>query len=283
MSWKLRLTAGLAALGLAALAHAAPFAMVTEVKGDPTATLEGKSRKLTLLAFIQGPEEVSVAPKGRLVVTYFASGMQYSVDGPAKLVLAATEPQVLEGAAQRRKISPDKWIGEGGLSTDQWRRLSQATSVMRDVTASFAVVSPNNSVVLAPAPLFEWTPAANVRRYKLVIYGPQSQVLYEEVTTGTALRPAPSLQLQAGVKYRWKVDQLGVAQPRSASGVFSVASDAERARAMAGKPDEPPNLASRLYYATMLEAEGYENDAREEWKALIKDFPEVQEARRKPL
>jgi hypothetical protein len=33
----------------------------------------------------------------------------------------------------------------------------------------------------------------------------------------------------------------------------------------------------------MLEAEGYENDAREEWKALIKDFPEVQEARRRSL
>jgi hypothetical protein len=281
MSWKC-LIAALVSIGFAALAHASPFAMVTEVKGDPTATLAGKSRTLTLLAFIQGPEEVSVAPKGRLVVTYFASGMQYSVEGPARLVLAATAPQVLQGAAERRKISPDKWIGEGGLSHDQWRRLTVATHVMRDATSSFSVLSPNNSVVLAPAPLFEWTPAAGVKRYKLVLYGPQNQVLHEEITAATALRPAHNLNLQPGIKYRWKVDQLGVAQPRSASGVFSMATEAERMRALAGRSEEP-NLASRLYYATMLEAEGYENDAREEWRALIKDFPEVQEARRRPL
>src|SRR5688572_15513467 len=127
-----RMLTALAAFLVTALAQAAPFAMVTGINGEATGTLAGKSRPLTLLAFIQGPEEVSVASRGRLVITYFASGMQYSVEGPAKMVLAAAEPQVLEGAAQRKKISPDKWIGEGGLSSDQWRRLTQATSVMRD-------------------------------------------------------------------------------------------------------------------------------------------------------
>jgi hypothetical protein len=280
MSWTLRLTAALAAFGFAALAQASPFAMVTDVKGQAVATHAGKTRPLTLLTFIQAPEEVSVEPQGRLVVTYFASGMQYSVDGPAKVVLAAREPTVLEGAAERKRVSPEKGIADG-LSHDQWRRITVATTVMRDVTASFSVLSPNNSLVLAPVPYFEWTPAAGVKRYKLVVYGPHNEVLHEEMTTATALRPA-GLRLLPGLRYRWKVDQVGAAQPKSASGVFTMASDVQRERTLAGKLDDA-NLSSRLYYATMLEAEGYENDAREEWKALIRDFPEVQEARRKPL
>ena len=172
MTWIFRMLAGFAAGALCLAAHAAPFAMVTEVKGAPTAVHDGKSRTLRLLAFIQDAEEVSVAPQGMLVVTYFSSGMQYSIAGPAKVVLAASAPQVLEGRAQPQRVSPDKWIGQGGLTHDQWRRLTIATHVMRDAGGSFSVLSPHNSVVLGAAPLFEWTPASGVQRYRLVVYGP---------------------------------------------------------------------------------------------------------------
>ena len=43
-----------------ALAQAAPFAMVTDLKGDAWASEHGKQQKLTLLSYIESPVEVKV-------------------------------------------------------------------------------------------------------------------------------------------------------------------------------------------------------------------------------
>ena len=74
-------------------------------------------------------------------------------------------------------------------------------------------------------------------------------------------------------RYRWKVDALGVAKPVSASGAFTVADDAARERAAEAKRSAGSELGARSFYATTLEAEDHAYDARSEWKALAKDYP----------
>ena len=269
----------LAALMLAAAgAQGAPFAMVTDLKGDAATIEAGKPRKVTLLSYIEAPTELKVEPAAKVGVTYFASGVQYSFAGPGRVALETQAPKVLEGKpAEARKVGPEKAIGGGGLSNDQWRRLQQATVVMRTVKAGFSVVGPDKTAVLALDPEFEWTAASEARRYRVVVYGPQNQILHEATTDRTAFKPGTAVKLEPGRQYRWKVDAIGVAKPVSATGTFAAADEAVRKRFAADRPESGAELPARIFYATTLEAEGHMHDARAEWKALSRQFPDVAE------
>ncbi len=255
-------------------ALAAPFAMITDLKGEVWALDGAQPRKLALLGYIDSRTDMKVDPTAKVAVTYFASGVQYNFAGPSRVSLEVSAPKVIDGqAAEYRKVTPDKAIEGGGLSTDQWRRLQQATVVMRSVKSSFAVIGPDKTSVLATEPQFEWTPAPGAKGYRLVVYGPDHKILHEATTQQTSLKPGAELPLQPGKRYRWKVDALGVAKPLTATGSFSVADDATRERLAALKRAVGTDLAPRAFFATKLEAEDHEHDARGEWKALARDFP----------
>ncbi len=273
--WGVVGAAGCLFAGSAALA--APFAMITELKGDAWSLEQGKPRKLTLLGYLDHPAEVRIDPAGKLAITYFTSGVQYSFAGPARVALDNAAPKVLDGEApQFRKVTPEKAIG-GGLSPDQWRRLQEATVVMRVVKSSFAVVGPDKTAVLGREPQFEWTAAPGAKGYRLVVYGAQNELLHEATTEQRALRPGPALRLQPGQRYRWKVDALGVLKPVSANGSFTVAADAVREEMLGLKASAGYDAAARAFYAATLEAQGHAHDARVEWKALARDYPEETE------
>ena len=248
---------------------AAPFAMVTDLKGGASSD-EGK---LSLLSYIEKPTQVRVEPGGKLVVTYFTSGTQYSFSGPARVSLEAATPKVIEGAqSDARKVGPEKTISGGGLSADQWRRLQQATVVMRTVRPSFTVVGPDKTALLDRQPEFEWTALPGAKAYRLVVYGPDNAVIHEMRTEKNNARPGSALALEPGKRYRWKVDALGVQKPQSTSGVFTVADDTVRSELVAAKPGGG-DTAARAFYATQLEMQGHAHDARAEWKALAREFP----------
>lgn len=275
--------AALAGFAFSALAQAAPFAMITDLKGDAWASEYGKQRKIALLSYIETPVEVKVEPSTTLGVTYFASGVQYVFQGPARVSLGGQSPRVIEGQpALSTKLGPEKSI-EGGLSKDQWRRLQQATVVMRTVKPSFSVVSPDKSVVLTREPEFEWTAAGEAKRFRVVVYGPDNKILHEATTEQTSLQPGSALKLEPGQRYRWKVELLGVATPGRAVGTFTTETEALRMKTIANRPEAGAPLAARIYYATLLEVDGYIADARAEWKALAREFPDVPEIRQRGL
>lgn len=272
-----------AGFAFSALAQAAPFAMVTDLKGDASASEYGKQRKLALLSYIEFPVEVKIEPSTTLGVTYFTSGVQYSFQGPARVALGAQAPRVIEGqSALSTKVGPEKAI-VGGLGKDQWRRLQQATVVMRTVKPSFSVVSPDKSVVLTREPEFEWTAAGEAKRFRLVVYGPDNKILHESTTERTALQPGSALKLEPGQRYRWKVEALGVATPARAVGNFTTEDEALREKMIANRPGVGAPLAARIFFATILEADGYMTDARAEWKALARQYPDVPEIKQRGM
>lgn len=275
---------GLLAIVLAAAATplgAAPFAMITDLKGEAWNTDGAEARKLALLGFIEKPMQVRVGPAGKLAVTYFANGVQYSFAGPARLAFEAGNPKVIEGPQpEARKITPEKSIGPG-LSPEQWRRLQQATVVMRAVRPGFTVIGPDKTTLLDREPEFEWTAAPNAKAYRLVVYGADNAVIHEERTENNVLRPGPALVLEPGKQYRWKVDAIGVQRPVSTSGTFIVAASTARSEMLALKAATGDEAAARAFYATTLEAQGHLHDARAEWKALARDYPDEPEFRQR--
>jgi len=169
MGSAIRLWAAAGCLIAASGALASPFAMVTDIKGNAWAIEGGQQKKLQLLGYIDSPTEVKVDPAAKLAITYFASGVQYNFAGPARVSLESCAPKVIDGqAAEFKKVTPEKSI-DGGLSTDQWRRLQQATVVMRNVKSSFAVVGPDKTALVAREPEFEWMPVSGAKGYRLVI------------------------------------------------------------------------------------------------------------------
>ena len=91
-------------------ALAAAFAMVTDLKGEAW-VLEGAKppRKLSLLGYIESPAQIKVDPAGKLAVTYFSSGVQYSFAGPARVALDTAAAKVIEAnldtEANRRLVT----------------------------------------------------------------------------------------------------------------------------------------------------------------------------------
>src|SRR5258708_6456558 len=125
----------LAAAGslLAAHAFAAPFAMITDLKGEAWALDGAQPRKLALLGYIENPTEIKVDPAGKLAITYFANGVQYSFAGPSRVALERGAPKGIDGpAGELKKWTPEKSISRG-LSTDHCRRLRHAPPGRRHV------------------------------------------------------------------------------------------------------------------------------------------------------
>lgn len=260
---------------------AAPFAMITELKGDAWYVNGGEPRKLTLLTYVEKPMQIRVDPAAKLAVTYFANGVQYRFAGPSRLSLERSNPSVTEGAQpQARKVTPEKSIG-GGLSPEQWRRLQQATVVMRSVRPGFSVVGPDKTTLIDREPEFEWTAAPNAKAYRLVVYGADNSLIHEQRTEENVLRAGSALMLQPGKRYRWKVDAIGVQKPVSTTGTFAVAEKPVRQDMRVVKASAESDVAARAFYATALEAHGYAHDARAEWKALARDYPDEPELRQR--
>ena len=176
----IRIALTILAFAFTAAAQAAPFAMVTDLKGAATANDGAGEKKLALLAYIEKPTEIRVEPDARLAVTYFAGGMQYRFVGPARVALEPEAARVIDGQAlEQKKIAPEKTIGGPGLSPEQWRRLQQATVVMRNVKSSFTVLGPDRTSLLERQAEFAWTPVEGAKRYRFVLDGPDGAILHE--------------------------------------------------------------------------------------------------------
>src|SRR4051812_49906767 len=115
----------------AAQAVAAPFAMITDLKGQAWALDGAQPRKLALLGYIENPTEIKVDPAGKLAITYFANGVQYSFAGPSRVALESVAPKVIDGTAgEGEKMTPGETNG-GGLSQDPRRPPPPANVVVR--------------------------------------------------------------------------------------------------------------------------------------------------------
>jgi hypothetical protein len=52
---------------------------------------------------------------------------------------------------------------------------------------------------------------------------------------------------------------------------------------MASRPGAGAPLAARIFFATGLEMDGYAADARAEWKALAREYPDVPEIKQRGM
>ena len=76
---------------------------------------------------------------------------------------------------------------------------------------------------------------------------------------------------------------MGVTTPARAVGIFTTENEALREKMIANRPGVGAPLAARIFFATILEAEGYLTDARAEWKMLAREYPDVPEIKQRGM
>lgn len=93
--------------------------------------LSGNAGKLALLSEIHA--QTTVQLDGSMTVLYYASGDEYSLSGPARVVFGANEPRVVQGTPARRVNSGWKHgaLKPGGLAPATFVMRSKVSAELR--------------------------------------------------------------------------------------------------------------------------------------------------------
>lgn len=133
----MRRTAFLALLVLPGVA-AAQVAIVTD--------LAGSAGKLAVLGEVHA--QTAVQLDGSMTVLYYASGDEFSLDGPARVVFGPTRPEVLQGAPARlKKREPkDPTVQPGGFAP---AAIVMRSKISRELRAQIEAARPAANATVA--------------------------------------------------------------------------------------------------------------------------------------
>ena len=82
-----------ALVGLPAAVYGAGVAMVTDLQGKATTSVDGRGRDITILAEIDAGAQFQLAPGATLVALYLDAGDEYVFNGPASIFFIGKFPK----------------------------------------------------------------------------------------------------------------------------------------------------------------------------------------------
>ncbi|MEP6679450.1 MAG: hypothetical protein ABJB78_09130 [Betaproteobacteria bacterium] len=245
------------ALARAALATAAPVALVTDVVG--TATQRGAP--LRLLAELEPGSEVSVADGGRVVVFYLADGAEWTLAGRGQFRLAPRAPRPQHGAPAPQRQPVATPLAGVRLRTD---RAVQGGFQMRGGSDRAALGAPVDEALLDGDVEFSWEPAGAGTLYRFELVDAAGSRIHLVETRERALRLPAGVALAPGTAYVWAVSgrDPDLPQPFYRAAGFRVADAATRTRLRAARPPADAPFAERALYVAVLEDAGVKAAAR---------------------
>ena len=170
------------AAALASVAQAVGVAMVTDLQGKATATFDGRSRDLTILAELEAGAKVQLAAGATLVALYLDAGDEYAFTGPSTIEFKPGQPDVQSGAKpERRSLS----LGKGGKDIRiKPVGMTQGAMVMRSVrpVARIQLLTLNKTRTLESSPEFRWKELQQGQRYGFEINDETGRSVYEAGT-----------------------------------------------------------------------------------------------------
>jgi len=268
------LLAALLAQGSAAIAQRgapANLAVATDLRGKATLVSGQKPTPVGLLQEFGSGARIELAPQGRLVVVYYASGEEFAFAGPATVRIDDREPASVAGSPPQRRT-----LGFSGTAAGKPAVSAQAAAVMRNIPPRTKLLSPLAGVLLA-APEFRWESpdAAGAYAYQLTLRETGGAPVHEAQVAGTRYRLPEGVALREGVKYEWEV-----AEPQSAStrrparASFVVATAEQRSRVEQARAASRSTQEGRVAFAAWLESEGFLDEALGNWQALARERPD---------
>lgn len=265
------------AIGLAQAAE--PVAMVTDMSGDAWIQKGQTQKRLSILSYIEQGGNIRLDAKSSISITTFSPAAVYSISGPAKLELAGGEVHVLNGGKPVKLVLDEQKASAGRqFSVVQRERLAMAALRMRGAGVDgfgLEQISPVNVEMLNVRPVFTWTAPHEVRSFIVTLIDETEGKPVKEVTVNEPIWKMPSdLSLQYQHQYSWKVRaMLTSGQEMATLAGFSIIDEARSRRILHNIPPANAPFSDRVLYAVLLESEGLDVDATDEWKLLAAERP----------
>ena len=266
----IRVAAASLAAALAFAAHAgAPVAFVSDVKGN--VAIEGDGM-LGFLAELAAGTKLLVGSGATVVVTYGASGTEFTLAGPGEFRIDEREVSTAKGARlARRTVTalPDPTV------VARVSRTATASLRMRGIVpqaqAVFALEYPVDTRVTTLQPVMRWKGDPGVEGTAVSVIDASGREIWKGSAKAGSARP--SVKLAPASAYRWTVGTpKGVlGEARFETLPAPLAAKAEKSRASA------KTFSERVLHALLLQDIGASQEAREAWAALARERPDLTE------
>jgi len=270
----MRLLIVLTSLLLAASARAQ--LLVTDLAGP--ATLVGGGR-VAILATLPAGTVLSLGPQGRAVLAHLASGREFPLAGPGEFRLDA---DAVTGPAGT-PISPAALPGGAGLpAVARTSRIAMAATRMRSLTGcdtdadpQSAGLEPTDTVIAAEERTLRWTAATGADTYWVSLGPPGGANLAVQVGAARSWTLPPSVALESGKLYEWRVQAFRGTLPISTRvGTFSVMAPETSARLALLVPGPDAPIAHRVLQAAQWQEAGARQRACGLWREIRAQRPE---------
>lgn len=249
-------------------------AMISDVSGKVTITINGSSSPAKLLASLPVGTKVELAKDAKMSLIYVAKGEEFKLTGPSSYQLEGASPHTISGAEPAKQAS----IG-GALNGKRIRseNVSQATLTMRGVPKAHRTLeplTPSGSITLADPLQLQWRSLGEGLAYHIQLIDSQNKVLLSKEVTGNTYTPKET-HLEDGGYYVWNVTTaLSDGSLVNSSAQFKVASKEVREQAAKLRPGKNGTAAERVAYGLWLESENLAIEAIQVWVALAEDYPD---------
>lgn len=250
-------------------------AMISDVSGKVTVTINGASSPAKLLASLPVGTKIELQAGAKVSLIYVAKGEEFKLTGQGSYQLEGNAPHTISGAEPVKQAS----IG-GALSGKKIRseNVSQATLTMRGVQKNkrtLEPLTPSGSITLADPLQLQWRSLGDGLGYQVQVIDSLNKVLIsKEVMKNTYTLPK-EIKLESGGYYVWNVTTaLPDGSLVNSSAQFKVASKEIREQAAKLRPGKNGTAAERVAYGLWLESENLSNEALQVWVALAEDYPD---------
>ncbi|GMR08262.1 MAG: hypothetical protein BMS9Abin26_1267 [Gammaproteobacteria bacterium] len=262
------------------LSASSPVAMISDLQGK--VTLHGNDKAAEILSELNVGDIVNVDAGGKLVVVFYDSGNEFSVSGPSAIRIGAAAPEPVNGNKPTRKDSSyDK-----GLKSIKSKTfgLAQAALVLRSAGKGSANPELRGLVdtrTLDSYPVFRWKPFKEQSVYHLELTDATGLTIIETDVTGNEYRTPENITLKPNEDYFWYLSVKIKGRKYTGRGDFSMVDNQARKDVEAHRPQGKAGVSDRVIFATWLESNRYNDEARKYWVTLAKERPDVESLRKR--
>ena len=260
---------------LPATVQGAGVAMVTDLQGKATASIQGRAREVTILDELEADALIHLDPGTTLVVLYLDTGYEYVCKGAAAIDLRPGQPEAQRGAKpERRNLT----LRKGGQDIRiNPVGMAQGAMVMRGIRADTQIQLSNldKTRTLETRPQFRWQELQPGLEYGFELNDETGRTILEAQVKATSLNLPAGVKLREGVPYVWKVSaRLPSGKTLTSSSEFVLAPADVRAQARESRPAASAPLSARIAYAAWLDQMDLKDEARKYWMAASAERPE---------
>ena len=252
-----------------AVQGADPVAFVADLKGN--ATIEGNGN-VAFLAELAPGTRLFLGSGAKIVVTYAATGAEFTLVGPGEFLVAPAEIRAEKGGAPKRRTVtalPDPGV------VARVSRTATASLRMRGITgeskARASLEYPVNTRVSTLQPMLRWKNGPLGDKVTVSVVDANGKEVWKTEAAQDSARTA--VLLAPATAYTWTVVAPGglLGEARFETLPAAVLARVAKSRATA------KTFSDRVVHALLLQDIGAMQEARETWMALARERPDLPE------